>query len=256
MAQPQEATQSTLRPSFNEVVALEKQLESATPQEVLEFAVEGWGDRLVVASSFGAEDVVLIDMVARINPDARIFTIDTGRLHQETYDVAERLRNRYGVQFEVYFPNHHDVEQMLRAKGQNSFYASIDNRKECCSIRKIEPLRRALSEADAWVTGIRRGQSITRLEAPHVELDMANRGIVKFNPLARWTEEDVWAYIKENDVPYNILHDCGYPSIGCAPCTRAINPDEDLRAGRWWWESADTRECGLHARSAVESSKL
>lgn len=256
MAQPQEAMERALRPSFNEVVALAKQLETASPQEVLQYAVEEWGDRLVVASSFGAEDVVLIDMVTRITPTPRIFTIDTGRLHQETYDVAERLRNRYGINFEVYFPRNEAVETMLRTKGQNSFYDSIDNRKECCNIRKIEPLQRALGTADAWVTGLRRGQSVTRLEAPSVELDMANDGLVKFNPLARWSEEDVWAYIRENDVPYNILHDCGYPSIGCAPCTRAINPDEDLRAGRWWWESPDSRECGLHARSAVESAKL
>lgn len=256
MAQPLEALQSSLRLSFNEVNALDKQLETSSAQEVLRTAIEGWGDRLVVASSFGAEDVVLIDMVAQINPRARIFTIDTGRLHQETYDVAERLRNRYGVSFEVYFPDFNQVETMLRAKGQNSFYDSIDNRKECCSIRKMEPLRRALSQADAWVTGIRRGQNVTRLEAPHVELDLVNNGMLKFNPLAKWTEDDVWAYIRANDVPYNTLHDCGFPSIGCAPCTRAIKPGEDLRAGRWWWEDPDSRECGLHARASTESSKL
>lgn len=256
MAQPLEALQSSQRLSFNEVIALDKQLETSSAQEVLRTAIEGWGDRLVVASSFGAEDVVLIDMVAQINPHTRIFTIDTGRLHQETYDVAERLRHRYGVSFEVYFPESHAVETMLRAKGQNSFYDSIDNRKECCSIRKMEPLRRALAQADAWVTGIRRGQSVTRLEAPHVELDLVNNGMLKFNPLAKWSEEDVWNYIRANDVPYNTLHDCGFPSIGCAPCTRAIKPGEDLRAGRWWWENPDTRECGLHARSSMESSKL
>lgn len=256
MAHLREVVHSATRPSLDEVAELAKSLESATPEEVLRHAIEGWGERLVVASSFGAEDVVLIDMVARIQPKTRIFTIDTGRLHQETYDVAERLRNRYGIDFEVYFPQHEAVENMLRTKGHNSFYASIDNRKECCNIRKMEPLRRALSSADAWVTGIRRGQSVTRLEAPSAELDMLNGGIVKFNPLARWSEDDVWAYIREHDVPYNVLHDAGFPSIGCAPCTRAIRPNEDLRAGRWWWEAPDSRECGLHARSAVESSKL
>lgn len=256
MALPIEAPQLTLRPSFNEVIAIDQKLESYSAEEVLRFALENWGDRVVVASSFGAEDVVLIDMVSRINRNARIFTIDTGRLHQETYDVAERLRNRYGVNFEVYVPNAQALEEMLRAKGQNSFYQSIDNRKECCNIRKMEPLRRALSDVDAWVTGIRRGQSVTRLDAPYIELDYSNGGIVKFNPLARWTEEDVWAYIRANDVPYNTLHDCGFPSIGCAPCTRAIKEGEDTRAGRWWWEDPSTRECGLHARASMDSAKL
>lgn len=256
MALPIEAPQGNLRPSFNEIIELDQKLSSYSAEEILRFALETWGDRIVVASSFGAEDVVLVDMVSRINRNARIFTIDTGRLHQETYDVAERLRNRYGVNFEVYVPNMGRLEEMLRAKGQNSFYQSIDNRKECCNIRKMEPLRRALSDADAWVTGIRRGQSVTRVDAPSVELDYTNGGIVKFNPLAKWTEDDVWAYIRANDVPYNTLHDCGFPSIGCAPCTRAIEAGEDTRAGRWWWEDASTRECGLHARGSLDSAKL
>lgn len=256
MALSIEASQTNLRPSFNEVMALDQQFTDASAEEVLRYALETWGDRIVVASSFGAEDVVLIDMVSRIDRNARIFTIDTGRLHQETYDVSERLRNRYGVSFEVYCPDAQALEEMLRQKGQNSFYASVDDRKQCCDIRKMEPLRRALSNADAWVTGIRRGQSVTRLDAPHVETDFTNRGIVKFNPLARWTEEDVWAYIRANDVPYNTLHDCGFPSIGCAPCTRAIKEGEDTRAGRWWWEDPSSRECGLHARASVDSAKL
>ena len=250
-------TQSVQGPfTFNEVMALDEQLSGATAEDVLRQAFETHGDRLVVASSFGAEDVVLIDMVSRVVPGARIFTIDTGRLHQETYDVAERLRRRYGVTFEVYFPDYRRIEAMIGEKGPNSFYDSVDNRKECCAIRKMEPLRRVLGTADAWVTGIRRGQSVTRLDAPRVELDVANGGLLKYNPIAEWTEDDVWAYIRKHDVPYNTLHDCGFPSIGCAPCTRAVQPGEDLRAGRWWWENPDTRECGLHARASLESAKL
>lgn len=256
MVQLAEEAEAHRRMGFDEVAELDRSLAGASAQEVMRRAAELFDDRLVVASSFGAEDVVLIDIAARLDLGIRIFTIDTGRLHQETYDVAERLRRRYGIEFEVYFPRAAELEPLLREKGPNSFYESIENRKECCNVRKMEPLRRALSTADAWVTGIRRGQSVTRLDAPHAELDMVNRGLVKFNPLATWNEEDVWAYIRNHDVPYNTLHDCGFPSIGCAPCTRAVKPGEDIRAGRWWWEDPDSRECGLHARASVDSAKL
>jgi phosphoadenosine phosphosulfate reductase len=243
-------------PTFNDVVAMDKEMGDASAGELLRWALNRWDDRLVIASSFGAEDVVLIDLVANINPNARIFTIDTGRLPQETYDVMERLRHRYDIEFEVYFPKAEKVQELVRSKGPNSFYNSIDNRKECCAIRKVEPLQRALGSSDAWVTGIRRDQSPTRAETPKVELDLNNGNIVKVNPLVEWSEDDVWNHIRDNDVPYNTLHDCGYPSIGCAPCTRAIKPGEDVRAGRWWWEDPDTRECGLHARASTDSSKL
>jgi phosphoadenosine phosphosulfate reductase len=243
-------------PTFNDVVAMDKEMGEASAEELLRWALNRWDDRLVIASSFGAEDVVLIDLVANIDRNARIFTIDTGRLPQETYDVMERLRHRYDIEFEVYFPKAEKVQELVRSKGPNSFYDSIDNRKECCGIRKVEPLQRALGSSDAWVTGIRRDQSPTRAETPKVELDLNNGSIVKVNPLVEWSEDDVWNHIRDNDVPYNTLHDCGYPSIGCAPCTRAIKPGEDVRAGRWWWEDPDTRECGLHARASTDSSKL
>lgn len=244
------------RPTFNDVVSLDQEMRDATADQLLRWAVERWGDRLVIASSFGAEDVVLVDLIARIDRSARIFTIDTGRLPQETYDVMERLRRKYDINFEVYFPRSENVQQLVRKKGPNSFYESIENRKECCGVRKIEPLKRALGTSDAWVTGLRRDQSVTRAEIPRVELDLSNSGIVKLNPLAGWSEDDVWNHIRANDVPYNTLHDCGYPSIGCAPCTRSIEPSEDVRAGRWWWEDPTTRECGLHARASTDSSKL
>lgn len=247
---------NTTQLTFKDARELDEQHADSTALELLQWGLDTWGDRLVIASSFGAEDVVLVDLASRLNAPVRVFTIDTGRLHQETYDVMERLRRRYEMEFEVYFPNSDDVQQLLRSKGPNSFYESIDNRKQCCGIRKMEPLRRALGSADAWVTGLRREQNVTRAFTPKVELDMANGGLVKLNPLASWTHEDIWNHIRENDVPYNTLHDSGFPSIGCAPCTRAIRPGENVRAGRWWWEDPTTRECGLHARAATDSSKL
>lgn len=247
---------NTTQLTFKDAREFDEQLANSTALELLQWGLDTWGDRLVIASSFGAEDVVLVDLASQLNAPVRVFTIDTGRLHQETYDVMERLRRRYEMEFEVYFPNSDDVQQLLRSKGPNSFYESIDNRKQCCGIRKMEPLRRALSTAEAWVTGLRREQNVTRAFTPKVELDMANGGLVKLNPLASWTQDDIWNHIRENDVPYNTLHDSGFPSIGCAPCTRAIRPGENVRAGRWWWEDPTTRECGLHARAATDSSKL
>ncbi len=220
----------------------------ASAQEVLEWAVHEFGDRVVLASSFGAEDVVLIALLAKITPRPRVFLLDTGRLHQETYDVVDRIRARYRIEIEAYSPQTAAVEQLLRSKGTNSFYDSIENRKECCYVRKVEPLRRALSNLDAWITGLRRSQSVTRTDLPVVEADDAHGGILKINPLADWSEQDVWDYIRANGVPYNKLHDKGFPSIGCAPCTRAVQPGEDLRAGRWWWESPEHKECGLHIK--------
>ncbi len=243
-------------PDFTEVIALDREQADATADELLRWGLDRWGDRLVVASSFGAEDVVLVDLVASIDRNARIFTLDTGRLHQETYDVMERLRRRYDIKFEVVTPRTELLQPMLQEKGPNSFYESVDARKECCNIRKMEPLRRVLATADAWVTGIRRGQSVTRTDAPRVTIDVPNGGIYKLNPLANWSEDDVWNHIRDNDVPYNSLHDCGFPSIGCTPCTRAIKPGEDVRAGRWWWEDPTSRECGLHARASTDSANL
>lgn len=221
-------------------------LEDKTAQEVLEWALKTYGDRVALASSFGAEDVVLIDMLARIDPGSRVFTLDTGRLPQETYDVTEKIRDKYGLKIETYCPDTKAVEDMVIKYGPNLFYKSVNLRKLCCDIRKVEPLNRALKDLSAWVTGLRREQSVTRTEVKKAEIDTSHNSIVKINPLADWTEERVWTYIRENDVPYNALHDQNYPSIGCAPCTRAVKPDEDVRAGRWWWEAPEYKECGLH----------
>lgn len=228
---------------------LDVRFRRATPQEVLEWAVNQFGDRLTLASSFGAEDVVLIDMLSKITVSPRIFFLDTGRLHQETYDVLERVRSRYGIKVEIFFPETKAVEKLVREKGPNSFYNSVEDRKECCRVRKVEPLSRALVGMDAWITGLRRSQSATRLDLCKIELDKAHGGILKINPLVDWSEEDVWRYIREHDVPYNLLHDRGFPSIGCAPCTRAVLPGEDIRAGRWWWELPEHKECGLHSKT-------
>ncbi len=203
---------------------------------------------MAVASSFGAEDVVLIDIMVKLDPTIRIFTLDTGRLNEETYEVMDKIRLKYGISIESYFPQAQAVEKLEREKGFYSFRESIENRKECCAIRKVEPLNRALKGLDAWVTGLRRAQAVTRTTLQKVELDEAHNGIYKINPLADWSQEDIQNYIKKNAVPYNRLHDEGYPSIGCAPCTRAIKEGEDIRAGRWWWENPEHKECGLHIK--------
>lgn len=220
----------------------------SSAQEVLKWAVEEFGTGLTLACSLGVEDMVLVDMIVKLDPNARIFVLDTGRLNPETYEVLDRARDKYGINFEVYFPQTDAVENLLRNKGALSFRHSIENRKECCGIRKVEPLRRALSGRAAWITGLRRAQAVTRTSLPKVEWD-GGHGLFKLNPLADWSEEQVWEYAKDNGVPTNTLHAQGFPSIGCAPCTRAIAPGEDVRAGRWWWESPEHKECGLHVRA-------
>lgn len=227
---------------------LAAQWEAASAQEIVRDALALFGRDVILACSFGAEDVVLIDLLAKVDPRARVFYLDTARLHQETYDVIDRCREKYGMEFEAYHPETAAVENLLRLKGPNSMYVSIENRKECCDIRKVEPLRRALSDKKAWITGLRRSQAVTRASLPKVEIDETHGGIFKINPLAEWSEEDVWTYIRTHGVPYSVLHDRGFPSIGCAPCTRAIAPGEDVRAGRWWWENPEQKECGLHVR--------
>ena len=225
------------------------ELESKTAEEVVRWAIEQFGDRVALASSFGAEDVALIHMLAQVTPKPRIFTLDTGRLNQETYDVMDTIRETYHVVIEIMFPKTEAVEQMVREKGLNLFYQSIENRKLCCGIRKVEPLNRALATCDAWITGLRRDQVVTRASVKKVDVDADHGGIVKINPLADWTWEQTMDYVKKHKVPYNVLHDQGYPSIGCAPCTRAIKPGEDFRAGRWWWERPEQKECGLHVKT-------
>ncbi len=199
----------------------------------------------VFASSLAAEDMVLTDLILRAKLPIKIFTLETGRLHQETLGMLDQIREVYGYDIEPYRPETAAVEAYVSAHGLNAFYDSVEMRKECCRIRKVDPLNRALAGNAAWITGQRRSQSSTRAELA-VQEDDAAHNMQKFNPLADWSEDDVWHYLRSNGVPYNPLHDKGYPSIGCEPCTRAIQPGEDIRAGRWWWESPDQKECGLH----------
>ena len=199
----------------------------------------------VFASSLAAEDMVLLDLILKAKLPIGIFSLETGRLPKETLDVIAKVKASYGIDISLYRPQPEAVDAYVTQNGLNAFYDSVDMRRECCRIRKVEPLGRALAGKRAWITGQRRAQSSTRAEL-HVEEDDAAHGMSKFNPLADWSEEDVWNYIRANQVPYNALHDQGYPSIGCQPCTRAVEPGEDVRAGRWWWENADSKECGLH----------
>lgn len=201
------------------------------------------------ANSLGAEDMVLTDLIAKYAPDIRIFSLDTGRLNTETYDLLAKVQHIYGenLTFEVYSPQAEAIQVFVEKNGINAFYDSVDLRKQCCGIRKVEPLGRALKGKKSWITGMRRQQAVTRANMPVQEFD-ADHGLEKFNPLADWTEKEVWQYIRDNGVPYNALHDKHYPSIGCAPCTRAISVGEDVRAGRWWWEDESGKECGLHVK--------
>ena len=233
----------------NAVAELASRAEPMSAQEVLKLSLDTFGRKAALSSSFGAEDMVLIDLLMKLDRTARIFTLDTGRLPQETYNVIDATRSKYGAAIEVLFPQAEAVEAMVAEHGMNLFYQSVENRKLCCGVRKMEPLRRALSGLDAWITGLRREQSVTRTAVHKVEWDEGN-GLVKVNPLVDWTHDDVWKYIREHNVPYNALHDRGYPSIGCGPCTRAVQPGEHERAGRWWWEHPETKECGLHVSVA------
>tara|TARA_B100000315_G_scaffold249323_1_gene280363 strand:+ start:2158 stop:2889 length:732 start_codon:yes stop_codon:yes gene_type:complete len=231
-----------------DIESLNKDFKDKSPQQVLEWALEKFHPKITLASSFGAEDIVLIDMIKKINPDARIFTLETGRLHQETYDLMDKVKVRFG-DLEVYYPDTAEVEDMVQKHGINLFYNSVELRKLCCKVRKVGPLNRALSSLDAWITGLRQDQAASRSDTPKIEVDAAHHGIIKINPIIDLTSEAVWKYIRENNLPYNALHDSGFPSIGCAPCTRAVKPGEDERAGRWWWEPRDESECGLHVKA-------
>lgn len=214
-----------------------------TATEILRWALDTYGEKIALASSFGAEDVALIDLLASIETIPRIFTLDTGRLHPETYQLMGEIEQRYQVKIEVYFPLAEDVQAMVRSEGINLFYDSVEKRKRCCQVRKLEPLERALRGLSAWITGLRREQSAFRSQVDKVETEATGR--VKINPLADWTERQLWDYIESRRIPYNALHRRNYPSIGCAPCTRPVAPGEDPRAGRWWWEHTH-KECGLH----------
>ena len=201
-----------------------------------------------LASSYGAEDMVLMDLICKFTPEIEIFTLDTGRLPKETYEVMQEAKAHYNREVKVYFPDAEDVGSYITQQGPNAFYDSVELRKQCCGMRKVKPLKRALADKKAWLTGMRRSQAVTRSELPVSEYD-DDHGLQKFSPLTDWSNGDIWAYIRAFDVPYNKLHDEGYASIGCAPCTRAITAGEDIRAGRWWWENPESKECGLHVKA-------
>jgi phosphoadenosine phosphosulfate reductase len=230
------------------IAELNSRFSEKSPEELLTFFLAEYRGRIALASSLGAEDQVLTDMVVKIDPTATIFTIDTGRLFPEAYNLVDSTNLRYGIRMSVYSPKNEPVEAFVKANGVNGFYESVEKRKECCKVRKIEPLLRALSSLDVWICGLRQEQSVTRTGVQAVEWDEANR-LIKVNPLVRWSEQDVWRYIKAHRVPYSKLHDKGFPSIGCQPCTRAVEPGGDVRAGRWWWENPEHKECGLHRRT-------
>ena len=230
-----------------QIESLNIKYSQSTPEELLTGFLSEFKGKIALSSSLGLEDQVLTHMVCKIDKSTKIFTLDTGRLFAETYDLIHRTNHKYGVMLSVFFPEAEKVEEMVNTKGINLFFESVENRKLCCNIRKIQPLKRAFAGLDVWICGLRRDQSVTRQEVQRIEWDEAN-GLIKLNPLIDWTEEQVRDYVKTNGIPYNPLHDKGFPSIGCLPCTRAIFEGEDIRAGRWWWENPDTKECGLHKR--------
>ena len=215
--------------------------------EALALVAEQFPGQVVFSSSLGQEDQVLTDVICKNKLGIEICTLDTGRLFYETYELIEKTNARYATNLKIYFPDAKDVEEFVFAKGVNSFYESIENRKECCHIRKVKPLNRALNGAKVWVTGLRAEQSGNRKQMPMIEWE-EGRKLYKFNPLINWSYDEMIAYINEHNVPYNTLHDKGFASIGCAPCTRAIEPGEDARAGRWWWDISK-KECGLHTQT-------
>lgn len=218
-----------------------------TAEDVLKWALDRFHPRIAIACSF--QHAVLIDMAVKIRPDVRVFSIDTGRLPEETYECARDFQRHFGIEIEWFFPKREAVESLTREKGVFSFKESLEARRECCGVRKIEPLNRALSDLNAWVTGVRRDQGVTREEVLKVEIDEAHGGIVKINPLADWSHDDIRDYVKEHRLPYNRLFELGFTSIGCACCTRAVAPGDDPRSGRWWWELPEHKECGLHVRN-------
>lgn len=230
-----------------DIEALNKRFENASVTEVLTYFLSEYKGEIGLSSSLSYEDQVLTHLICQIDKTAKIFTLDTGRFFPETYTLIDKTNLRYDIKLQVYFPDYQNVQKMVNEHGINLFYDSIENRHLCCQIRKIEPLKRALHGLKVWITGLRRSQSVTRKDMQLVEYD-ADDNIIKLNPLINWSEEDVIRFVKANNVPYNKLHDKGFPSIGCQPCTRAVEPGEDIRSGRWWWENPEHRECGLHKR--------
>ncbi len=226
-------------------VKLNDKLKGLSPEEILSFFLKDFDGEIGFSTSLGAEDQVITHMIADIDKSTPIFTLDTGRLFQETYELLYITENKYNIKITVYFPHSKQVEKMVNENGINLFYESVEKRKHCCFIRKTEPLKRAMHDLDAWICGLRRDQLASRQNSTIVEWDELHN-ILKINPLIYWTEKQVWDYIKNNNIPYNRLHDKGFPSIGCQPCTRAIKSGEGIRAGRWWWEMEGHKECGLH----------
>ncbi len=231
-------------------------LEALGPQEILSWAIKNFHPRLALSCSFGnPEGLVLLDMMHRLEPTSRVYVLDTGRMHQATYDLIDRVRDRYDKDVEVVFPEAAAVQEMVHEHGMNLFYESLEKRQLCCRLRKVEPNRHFLAGLDAYVTGLRRQQNVTRTDVPKLELDTDGR-LVKINPLADWSHDDVWRYVRTHSVPVNRLHGEGFPTVGCGPCTRAVQPGDDPRAGRWWWESPDTKECGLHVDEEADGSGI
>jgi thioredoxin-dependent adenylylsulfate APS reductase len=229
-----------------EVAVLAADFENKSAEEVMRWALDRFHPRIGLSNSLQTEDMVVQDIGWRINPNLNVFTLDTGRIHQETYDMMDRVREHYGTRMEVLFPDAAEVQAMVNAKGLNLFYESLENRHECCGIRKLQPLRKKLATLDAWITGLRRDQWATRSDVKKIEVDVANGGIIKINPIADWTQAMLDEYVARHDVPRHALYAKGFTSIGCLPCTRATKPGEDPRAGRWWWEQDGKKECGLH----------
>ncbi len=222
-------------------------LKEKSAVELIAFFLDHFGEKILLSTSLGLEDQVLTEMVLGQNPNVDVFTLDTGRLFPETYDLIARTNKHFGIRMKTYFPDADKVEEMVSGNGINLFYDGVDKRKMCCGVRKVAQLPRAFKGMDAWICGLRKDQSVSRFFNKMIEWDENNK-LLKINPLINWTEKEVWDYIKKNKIPYNLLHDSGFPSIGCEPCTRAIEPGEDVRAGRWWWESELHKECGLHKR--------
>jgi phosphoadenosine phosphosulfate reductase len=235
----------TIEKALPIITELNKLLKDQPAADIIRYFIQNHKDKLAFSTSLGAEDQVIAQIISGIDPEVYVFTLDTGRMFSETYDLLDITRKRYKLNIRIFFPDPAAVEEMVNEKGINLFYESVKNRKLCCHTRKIEPLKRALENVDFWISGLRREQSVTREDLSIIEWDNLNHKI-KINPLIDWISEDLWDYIHQNKIPYNPLHDQGFPSIGCQPCTRAIEPGEDIRAGRWWWENPEMKECGLH----------